>query len=134
MISNDLKSLVLASFGPELLSLVLIILLSLVLPQPTWWQAWIMYSVVIVGVNYKQLALLKTFKQLFIVGILLLIFYNINKYFIFGTMFLILTLVSYRIIKDIRKKEKSLYMTGLRDIEVKLFGRTLDKEDKNGKK
>lgn len=131
MLSKEMKGVLGEMSAKPILTVITILLLSILMPQPTYYQTAIMYSVVIIGFNTKQLRLkpLSTAKNIFLVCVLLALIWYLGKYLAVLIGLFVLFIIT-KIVLDIRKKEKSLYLTGLRDIEKRLFGRTLDKEKK----
>jgi len=131
MLSKAFLSIVLSWFGRPLAALLFILFFGWLFPQSFWWQYWLMYSLILLVIYYKYQSLLKTFKQILFIGAILILFHFVNKYFIFGTIIIIIALIIYRLRKDIKKDNegKSLYMTGIRDIEKRLFGKSLDKNN-----
>lgn len=131
MLSKAFLNVFLSWFGRPLVTLLTVLFFYFLLPQSFWWQYWLMYSIIIVSINYKQLTMLKTFKQLSFLGIILFLFHYINKVVIWGTVALILLLLIYRIVRDVKKDKegKSLFMEGIRNIETRLFGKSLDRKN-----
>lgn len=130
MISPEVKRVALEMWGGHLVTSFTVLASFLILPQPTWYQALLLAEIIIISLNYKSLTLIKTFKQTIVLGLILLLFYNINKYWVYGVTALIVLLVLYRIYKDVKKdkENKSVYLTGVRDIETRLFGKPLEKK------
>lgn len=131
MISKEVKSIIISSFGGELLSLLVIIVLGFLLPQPTWYQALILYMFVITIFTWSKLTFIKWLRTIAVLGVILFLFYNVAGRFVYGFITLILLLVAWRVVRDIRKDREggSLFMTGVRDIEKRLFGKPLDKKE-----
>lgn len=131
MISKELKALILGWTAKPIVTLFTILFFNWLMPQYNLWQVIIMYSIIIVGYDYQRLFSrpVGTAKTLIIVWCFLFLVWYFGGY-LAVLIGLFVLFILYRLLVDVRrdKNDKSIYMTGLRDIEKRLFGRTLDKE------
>lgn len=119
----------------KVLGILGVIIASIIIPQPTWYQALLLYSIIITLFNYKRFSLKGFVVQTIVLGLFLFLIYKLSTLWLWAGMVLIVLVIVIKIALDIRKDSRgeSFYMTGLRDIENRLFGRSLDKNWRNRK-
>lgn len=98
--------------------------------QNTVLETWLLYSLFYGALYFDSLEKrpLRFLWSLVIMGGVITLFWYLASYVALLVGVLVLFAI-YRIVKDIRRKDKSLYMTGLRDIETRLFSKPLDKKE-----
>lgn len=98
--------------------------------QDTVLETWLLYSLFYGALYFDSLEKrpLRFLWSLVIMGGVITLFWYLASYVALLVGVLVLFAI-YRIVKDIRRKDKSLYMTGLRDIETRLFSKPLDKKE-----